>query len=194
MSLPPLDDITFHKSSGQRHFMVAMQHALGSVYSNVGGNVHGDITSCEKQHQYMSTDTMNGWEKCQVRVTWWKKKLTSCDNQKNRKKNIIEQLNGTKHNVLPLPNKSWLGYGPCRITVSHYQAAAQQLTAYNRAKASLWSPYGKTWTVKRDTWGLWNHRLSQYRQRTLMMRWLLATAIYCMHEQRLQEQHGIVSA
>lgn len=40
--------------------MVAMQHALGSVYSNVGGNVHGDITSCEKQHQYMSTDTMNG--------------------------------------------------------------------------------------------------------------------------------------
>lgn len=80
---------------------------------------------------------------CQVSVTQWaRKKLTSCDTQKSRKKNIIKQLNGTEHNVLPPPNKSWLGYRPCRITVSHHQVAAQQLTAYNRAKASLWSPYG----------------------------------------------------
>ncbi len=86
-----------------------------------------------------------------------KEKLTSCDTQKNRKTNITKQLNGTKHNVLPLPNKSWLGCGPCRITVSHYQAAAQQLTEYNRAKESLWSPYGKTWTAKQDTRRLWNH-------------------------------------
>lgn len=93
-----------------------------------------------------------------------KEKWTSCDTRKNEKTNIIKQLNGTKHNVLPSPNKSWLGYGPCRITVSYYQAAAQRLTAHNRAKAYLWSPYGKTWTVKRDTWGLWNHQLSQYRQ------------------------------
>lgn len=99
-------------------------------------------------------------------------KLTSCDTQKNKKTNITKQLNGTKHNVLPPPNKSWLGCGPCRITVSHYQAAARQLTEYNRAKESLWSPYGKTWTVKQDTRGLWNHQLSQYRQRTLMARWL----------------------
>lgn len=41
-----------------------MQHALGSVFGNVGGNVHSDITSCEKQHQYMSAATMNGREKC----------------------------------------------------------------------------------------------------------------------------------
>lgn len=72
-----------------------------------------------------------------------KEKLTSCDTQKNRKTNIIKQLKGTKHNVLPLPNKSWLGYGPCRITVSHYQAAARRLTAHNRAKAFLWSHMGK---------------------------------------------------
>lgn len=66
-----------------------------------------------------------------------KEKLTSCDSQKNGK-TIIKQPNGTKHNVVPLPNKkSWLGYEPCGITVSYYQAAAQQLTAYNRAKASL---------------------------------------------------------
>lgn len=98
-------------------------------------------------------------------------KLTSCDMQTNRKTNIKKQLNGTKHNVLPLPNKSWLGYGPCRITVSHYQAAAQQLTAYNRAEASLWFPYVKTWTMKRDTWGPWNHRLRQYRKKILMVIW-----------------------
>lgn len=147
-----------------------------------------------------STCRLTLWmaEKC-AKSEWHngkkKNNVTSCDTQKNReKKKIIKQLNGTKHNVLPLPNKSWLGYGPCRITVSHYQAAAQQLTAYNRAKASLWSPYGKTWTVKRDTWGLWNHRLSQYRQRTLMMRWLLGTAIYCMQARHLQEQQGIVRA
>lgn len=40
--------------------MVAMQHALGTVFGNVGWNVHDDIISCEKQHQNMSTDTMNG--------------------------------------------------------------------------------------------------------------------------------------
>lgn len=97
-----------------------------------------------------------------------------------KKTNITKQLNGTKHNVLPPPNKSWLGCGPCRITVSHYQAAARQLTEYNRAKESLWSPYGKTWTVKQDTRGLWNHQLSQYRQRTLMARWLRGTAKCCM--------------
>lgn len=121
-------------------------------------------------------------------------KLTSCDTQKNRKTNITKQLNGTKHNVLPPPNKSWLGCEPCRITVSHYQAAAQQLTEYNRAKESLWSPYGKTWTVKQDTRGLWNRQLSQYRQRTLMARWLHGPAKYCMYAWCLQEQHGRVRA
>lgn len=72
----------------------------------------------------MSADTMNGRDKkknvpsqndTMKRGEKKRKKLTSCDIQKNRgkkKTNSTKQLNGTKHNVLPLPNKRWLGYGP----------------------------------------------------------------------------------
>lgn len=57
-----------------------MQRALGSVFGNVGGNVPSDIISCEKQHQGMSADTMNGWENKKV-----PSQRASCDTWKNGK-------------------------------------------------------------------------------------------------------------
>lgn len=98
---------------------------LGSAFSNVGGR-------CSWWHHFLWKTTplpclptlwMAEIKKKKCAKSEWhnekrekkRKKLTSCDIQKNRgkkKTNSTKQLNGTKHNVLPLPNKRWLGYGP----------------------------------------------------------------------------------
>lgn len=72
--------------------MVAMQRALGSVFGKVGGDVKGDVISCEKQHQYTSADTMNRWGKS-AKSEWhkdWKMiQLWHAGEQKNK-------VNGTR--------------------------------------------------------------------------------------------------
>lgn len=80
--------------------MVAMQHALGSVSGNVSGYVNGDITSWEKHHQCISTDYEWLRKMCfPSQSDTIKEKSTSCDMQKNRKTNIIKQLNGRKNTM-----------------------------------------------------------------------------------------------